>query len=1328
MHHRPGLSEDDVFLAVTTIAFDIAGLELYLPLMIGARLILADRETAADGQLLARAMERHNVTAMQATPATWQMLIASGWQGRAQLHILCGGEALPLALARRLLDLGASLWNLYGPTETTIWSTVHAIEKGARSISIGAPLANTQTYVLDDDLAPVPVGVPGELFIGGDGLARGYRNRPGLTAERFVPDPFSGSGGERLYRTGDLMRMSRDGTLIYLGRLDHQVKLRGFRIELGEVESALAESPGVAQAVVLLRTDLPTGSGLVAYVILNGEGELSQVKPHLRQRLPEYMVPTHITALEAYPMTPNLKIDRAALARLALPSPVSKSTSANTGTFKNQTETLLGGIWSEVLGVPGLGSKSHFFDLGGHSLLATRVISRMNRAFSVDVPLRSIFETPVLADLAILISKHRSRGSVRAEGPRPVPRDRSLPLSYPQRQIWLHEQIKDSGHIYHLPFSIRMRGSLETVALESAFTAVLERHEILRTTFTLEGDEPVQIINDVSLDLVSVDLGNVLDRDREILADRLLVASHRDPFDLENGPLFRLLLLRLAPDHHIILFTVHHLIFDGWSRDLLMRELSSVYAAVITDRPIRLEEPEIQYADYAVWQRKRLEEGALDDHLAYWKRWLEDSDTEPVLPLDHPRPARMGTQGLTHGFTLPLGLGHELRKLSAERGVTLYMTLLTGFQILLHGYSGRESFLIGTPIAGRTREETESLIGLFVNMLILKADVSGNPTLPDLLGRVRETVLDAFTHQELPFDYLISELGVVRQPDRTPLSQVGFDFQNQPVSRIETSELQLSARGLRRNTAKTDLILNLQEMGDRLGGYIEYNSYLFESSTIVQMIEDLVAVLTKMAEAPGRDVASLLSGLPRVTARRPRKSSMELYEGSNLSLNQLLIWIAQKMATDKPYYNRGIVFRILGSVDVHSFEQACATLMRSSDALRTVIEDQDGVPVQRVRDRVSTPFVFLDLSDLDDPDKAADNYIHEQVATPFDMSGTMVLFILIKTAEDRFTWYLNHHNLIADATSNVLIYGLIANLYARARAGKLPETIDLPQYKDYLDYENEYRHSRRYKRVAAYWQRLIEEHIEEIPFYGRFGRDHVVPSTTRHVHLGEARMRDMERVIKRNGPPMGGEDLANLALVSTALYAFLYRLSGIRRLSLGVTLHNRTSKSFAETIGLGMQVVPIRVTIGDAETFASLENQVLRQILQALKNLPYALKLNIKDKPYHALLNYVPGIAQPFGDHLVEVERIHTGNQDEHLAIQVHRFDARRGMVMEFDFDHHVFDEASRQQTITHFLQILDAYLAEPGTTLDREDLMWMEAQNAKKQALTEEIVLDFDF
>jgi len=863
MREEPGLSARDTLLAVTTLAFDIAGLELLLPLIAGGRIVLASRETAIDGAALGRLLAQSGATVMQATPATWRMLIASGWRGDPRLKILCGGEALPSELARELRERGASLWNVYGPTETTIWSTVHAVREVTTPVPIGRPIANTRVHVLDARLQPVPIGVSGELYIGGTGVARGYLGRSDLTAERFVPDPFGGERGGRLYRTGDRARYRVDGTVECLGRIDHQLKLRGFRIEPAEIEAALREHGAVGDCVVVARDGAGSDRRLVAYLVASTSGPpaASELRAFLKRRLPDYMVPAVFVTLAALPRTPNGKVDRRALPD---PDPGRSGLESAYVPPGGPVEEAVAAIWSEVLGRERVGAHDNFFDLGGHSLNAAQVLSRIQDAFQVQIPLRRVFEAPTVAGLAESVERARQQGSASETPPlAPLPEGAEQPLSFAQERLWFLDRLEEERAVYNIPGALYLKGRLDQAALEKSLAEIWRRHEGLRALFgDVEGRPVLQVASAENFELGVTDLAATPVDLRRDAGRRLIVEEARLPFDLSRGPLFRCRLLRFAEEEHVLLATLHHIVADEWSLGIVVRELSALYAAFSHGEPSPLPEPPVQYADYAHWQRRLLSGERLEREVGYWRSKLADLSTLD-LPLDHARPPLQTFRGAMHHFRVPPELAAQVKSLARAEKATLFMTLMAAFQTLLHRYSGQEDVAVGMPIAGRARTELEGIVGLFANTLVFRTDLGGDPTFRTALARVRETALETYAHQDMPFERLVEALRPNRNLSVHPLFQVMFVLQNAPAASLQLEGLGLSPIGVETGASRFDLTLFLRERADSFYGTLEYNTDLFEAPRMERLAGHFESLLAGIVEAPDRR----LSELPLLTER-----------------------------------------------------------------------------------------------------------------------------------------------------------------------------------------------------------------------------------------------------------------------------------------------------------------------------------------------------------------------------------------------------------------------------------------------------------------------------
>ncbi len=888
MQQQPGITSNDILLSVTTLSFDIAGLELYLPLITGSRLIIASRETTTDARLLKQSLADNQVTIMQATPATWRLLLTAGWKGNQQLKVLCGGEALDIKIAEELLERSKEVWNLYGPTEATIWSSVaqcrdviHNVSQNVpASVFIGKPINNTQFYVLNDYLQPVPIGVPGQLYIGGAGLAKGYLNKPELTAEKFIKNPFLEKtsplspllskekgvreDGVRLYKTGDLVRYLPEGNLEYLGRIDYQVKLRGFRIELGEIESVLIQHPNVKQAVVTLYQN-QDDEKLIAYVIPSSEISQSELRQFLQGKLPGYMIPSNYMVLEEFPLTPNRKVDRK-----ALPNPEQiHIQSQNFVAPGNPIEELLVNIWSDILEVEKISVDDNFFELGGHSLLATRAISQIREVFKIELPLRKLFETPTVIGIAKAITT--SKSELSQPEIKKIERQDKLPISFAQQRQWFLSQLEPESPFYNIPAAIQINGELDIFRLERSFQEILNRHEVLRTAFlTVEGKPVAQLSSINEFNLKVIDLSHLTEIVQKEQVEKIAQQEAQQPFQLDQPPLLRVKLLRLNSQNHVILITLHHIVADGWSMGVLVKEVALIYQEetsppsplLVKERGVRkdgvrLNELPIQYADFAAWQSNYLQEEVRENQLNYWQNQLQNAPKLLGLPTDYPRPAVQTARGGSIKFELPRSLSQALKQLSQKSGCTLFMTLLAAFKTLLYRYSGSEDIVIGSAIANRQRSELEGLIGCFANTLALRTDLSGNPNFKELLLRVKDVALGAYAHQDLPFEQLVDELQLVRSLSYTPLFQVMFLLQNAPIQTLTLEDLSWSPINSDSGTAKFDLTLAMSETENGLIGSFEYNRDLFATSTIERMIGHWQTLLEGIVANPEQKLYEL---------------------------------------------------------------------------------------------------------------------------------------------------------------------------------------------------------------------------------------------------------------------------------------------------------------------------------------------------------------------------------------------------------------------------------------------------------------------------------------
>ncbi|BAZ30183.1 amino acid adenylation domain-containing protein [Cylindrospermum sp. NIES-4074] len=841
-------------LVHSSIAFDATITGLFAPLLVGRQVHLLPENLGIEALSIAL-QNGSNYSLVKITPAHLELLSQQlppqQAAGRTKAFII-GGENLTsetIAFWEKYAP-ETLLVNEYGPTETVVGCCIYKVPNGKHqsgSIPIGRPIANTQLYLLNEHLQPVPIGVPGELYIGGAGVARGYLNLSELTAEKFIPHPFSTKPGEKLYKTGDLARYLPNGDLEYLGRIDHQVKIRGFRIELGEIEAVLSQHPGVQQSFVLVQEDKQGNKLLVSYVVPAQELTLTPVslRRFLKEKLPNYMIPAAFVLLEKLPLTPNGKVDRDAL-------PASEITSTEDVFVAPRTpqEEIVAQIWAQVLGIKQVGIYDNFFDLGGHSLIATQVISRIREAFGVEIPVAWLFEFQTVATLTECIGTQAMQ-KLAVQPIQQVSRNHNLPLSFAQQRMWLLHQLTSEVSVYNSPTVVRLNGALDTEVLEQSLNAIVQRHEVLRTSFVEVDGEPVQVITyKLKLSVPIIDLSELASVEMETQVHRLIRESTLQPFDLTHCPLLRFTLLKLSPHEHIAILTIHHIVSDAWSMGVFLEELAALYAALSTGKPSPLLELKIQYPDFAVWQRQWLQGDVLRTQLDYWKQQLGHNFTP--LKFSNSRSSSNVTsyQGAKLSFVLPKDLTEAIAQLSRQSGVTLFMTLLAAYQTLLYCYTGQEDIRIGSPIANRSQVELEKLIGFFINTLVLRGDLSGNPSFKELLVRSRQVALGAYAHQDLPFDKLVEELQPERKLGHTSLYHAWFVLQNAPMPPLELPGLTMSLVDIDSSTVRHDLLLNIWENPEGLNCTFEYKTDLFDKATISRLSKAFERLLQQVVANP----------------------------------------------------------------------------------------------------------------------------------------------------------------------------------------------------------------------------------------------------------------------------------------------------------------------------------------------------------------------------------------------------------------------------------------------------------------------------------------------
>ena len=885
---------NEVCCQKTSLSFVDSIWEIFGPLLKGVPLVIIPEMLVKDPKRFVQSLEDSKVTRLVLVPSLLRVILessASLSQRLASLrYCVCSGETLAVDLAtefRKQLP-AAKLINLYGSSEVAADVTGYEVGSAERpgSVPIGRPLANTHAYVLDPHLQPTPICVPGEIFIGGEGLARGYLNRPGMTAESFIPHPFAASAGARLFRTGDLGRYLADGNIEYRGRRDHQVKIRGFRIELGEIETVLATHARVRQAVAVT-LDNEGEKRLAAYVVADGEQPTAgELRLHLREKLPDYMIPTVFVMLDSLPLTASGKVNR-----LALPKPEASQFAATEDFQAPRTpaEDLLAGIWAEALNCDTVGINDDFFSLGGHSLLLVRIASRIHDVFALELPLRALFEAPTVAGMAEKIEAARRAGDGSTEFPIvAVTREGSLPLSFAQERLWFFDQLEPGSAAYNIPRVFRLRGALDLAALQSSLNDVVARHEVLRSRFlTNQGQPALSIAGSETMEIPLFDLRQPA-TESEQRARELIKAETGRPFDLTRGPLLRLALARLNEDDHLLLLTMHHIVSDGWSIGILLRELVSLYNALVRGNKPALPELPVQYVDFVAWQRKRSEAGAdngpLQKQLEFWRRQLEGAPALIDLPTDRPRPPVRSFRGAKQPVTISKETTDGLKKLARAERATMFMALLNAFQLLLSSLNGQEDIVVGSPTAGRNRRETEVLIGYFVNTIVLRAKLSDDPSFRKALARVREVALGAYANQDVSFEQIVEELQPGRTLSHNPLFQVWLVLQNAPSNHSEWHGLDVKSIEVESATTRHDLQLTLWETADGMEGAFTYSTDLFEAETIACFVEQFRHLLEMVVQDPDVRLSVLRARLAELNQEHRQSLAQRLEEASHQKL------------------------------------------------------------------------------------------------------------------------------------------------------------------------------------------------------------------------------------------------------------------------------------------------------------------------------------------------------------------------------------------------------------------------------------------------------------
>jgi amino acid adenylation domain-containing protein len=1222
----PATDEDarpETWLQYASQSWDGMTLELWTPLLRGATCVLypARSDDGVSPAGLRRVVEENGVTHLWMTSTFFNAVVDQEPGALAPLRVaMAGGEALSAAHLRRARARfpGLRLVNGYGPSECTVFTTTHTFAPGEEipsTIPIGRAVGDRRCHVLGADLRPVPDGEEGELYVGGPAVPRGYLGRPRLTAAAMVPDPFADEPGARMYRTGDRVRRRADGVMEFLGRADDQVKIRGFRVEPGEVEAALREAAGVREAAVVVREDARGDKRLLAYVV--GDGcDGAALRDALAARLPSYMVPTAVTVLDALPLTSTGKLDRRALPEPAVPS-------ASAEQPATAAERAVAEIWREVLEADGVGAEDDFFALGGHSLHATRVIARARDVFRVPLSMRAIFDAPTVRKLAAEVVRLLDEGRSHSAS---VATDTDLPCfpaSAAQQRLWLAEQMGEMGATYNMAIAARLHGALDGDALCRAVAELVRRHETLRTALVMRGGRLVQVIHPAVADVVErTDVSHLPIDERDAAVDALAAADAVRPLEVEAGRPFRATLVSISPDEHALLLSLHHAMADGWSYGVLFREVAALYAAFARGEASPLPEPAVRYADFAAWDEAQAGGAAAEADLAWWRARLAGAPALLSVPTDRPRPAVQRFGGDTVVFSIPADVAAAVREAARGRRATPFMALLAAWQALLGRWAGQHDVVVGSPVAGRTRAELEGVIGLFVNLLPLRADLSGDPTFAALLDRVRLATLDAFAHPALPFDRLVREVGAGRDRSHPPVFQAVFVL-NGEMAPPEMEGVRMELRHPETGTSEFDLTLSLFEEGDGLTGRLTYRTSLFDAETIASLGDAYVAILRQASANPlarlsdveippiGAGSHPTIQGevpFGRIPGAMERAGSIPRArrEGAiPASDAQRRLWLVDRLRPGSAAYNIANAFRVSGPLDAAALERALGETVRRHEALRTTFAVADGEPVQVISPAGAFTLPIVDLAAIPPHEReaAAARRAAEEAARPFDLErGPLFRAALLRLEADDHVLLLTLHHVVGDGWSMGVLYREMSALYAAFCAG-LPSPLPEPrlQYADFAAWERS-RDAVEMAEELAYWR----ARLAGAPAVLEMPADRPRPAIPSHrggyvpVRV-PAQVADGLRALAR------AEGATPFMALLAGWQALLARASGGDDVVVGSPIAGRTRAETEGLIGFFVNMLPLRGDLSGDPTFRQLLARMRAATLEAYahQQLPF---------------------------------------------------------------------------------------------------------------------------
>ncbi|HSE19254.1 MAG TPA: amino acid adenylation domain-containing protein [Pyrinomonadaceae bacterium] len=1328
------LHPGDRVLQFASISFDTAAEELFPTWFAGATVVTKGREAISTAEF-SELLRKQEISIINLPTAYWHTWVAdlqrTGQNLPDTVRLLnVGGEK---ALTERLetwlkiADDGVRWLNTYGPTEATITTTVlnaaTPLSWQVNSVPIGKPIENTAVYVLDELLEPVPLGVPGELFIGGLGLAHGYAGRPELTAEWFIPHPFSTEPGARLYRTGDVVRYLPDLAIEYLGRKDQQVKISGYRIELGEIEAALLAHGEIRETAVVAQRFGPDEQRLVAYFATPGDDgpTNAELRRYLATRLPDYMIPSVFVKLPQLPLTTTKKVDRRALAAMEVARPDLKRASVAP---RNSIEAVLLKIWIDVLQLAGMGVDDNFFELGGHSLLAMKLVSRISQTFNRSVPLSSLFAAPTVAQLAKLVESARDQRD-ESLPIRPIDRTKPAPLSFAQERFRFLHEYQGASAFYNVSSPVLLTGQLDLDALRRSLAGLVARHETLRTSFRMIDGEPVQIIEpQTAIDLELEDLSHLDEAQRESELKRIVTEETQQPFDLTAGRPWRVKLLCLGADSHVLLLTLHHIASDDWSTGVLANDLARFYSGFVSAVPPDLAPLPIQYADYAAWQREWLDGEVLEDHLAYWRTQLEGAPRNLDLPTDKPRPAVQTFHGARQSIRFSQGLTRELEVLSHQEGVTLFMTLLAAFQTLLWRYSNQEDIVVGSPIAGRTRVETEALIGCFINTLALRTKLSGNPSFRELLGRVRQTTLDAYEHQELPFEKLVELLQPERDLSRSPLFQAMLVFQEPPLS-LELPGLHLETLNFESSIAvRTDVDLYLWRDTDGLRGSFIYNPDLFEAASIERMAQHFRLLLESIVREPSAALFDLQFDLPLAF---PAISAANAVEATSpLSYHQERLWFIDQFEkgnvyqSSPTYHNIPLILHFEGPLDSSLLAASLNLLLSRHPVLRTKFTGSEGGALQTVSANEELRLQVVDAGAGASLAEVVEQAVAE-ARQPFILDRDLLArATLFQMKRNEWLFVLTLHHIIADKKSLSLIGEELSTIYSALSEGRTPQLPDLSlQYTDY----------------AAWQHNLPRETMDQLRFYWR----QQLRGKLRILELPEDRPRPAVHTYTDARIPFSfGADLSQrlkqqgkqfdlFAMLLAGFKVLLRRYAQQDEIVVGTSVACRTQPGTENVVGPFANLLVLRSDLSGAQTFRGILVALTETIerAQAHQEMPFdklVQELNPeKDMSRTALFDVLFQFAgeEPqlldFRDAKARVIDTNLGFGKYDLNVSIHQEAGELAGVLVYNAD--IYDRVTMQQMLNHFEVILKTMSVDLDQHLD--DISLLTETEERQQLVT---------